>query len=349
MTPGTVVVFAQEADAPVDAVVQVLTERGASVFRADTSWFPERLVLEAQLEGSGEWVGGLRTDHRAVDLRDIRSIWYRDPSAFRFPDTLTDVERAYAHREARLGFGGVLAALPVASSELLWSRLESSPVGSRRAESPTWVNHPNRAADAVFKPLQLSTAAAYGLAVQPTLITNSPQAAAEFAARQGAGNTVCKSLGPNTITEGGELKVAFTRRLDEHDLADLSSVASTATQLQRWVDKSHEARIVVVGEQLFTVLIDAGSDASRVDWRADFDALSYRWVDTPPEIIKPIGAYMEDLGLAYAALDFAIESGTGRWIFLESNSSGQYGWLESRTGAPITAALADLLTQGARS
>lgn len=32
---------------------------------------------------------------------------------------------------------------------------------------------------------------------------------------------------------------------------------------------------------------------------------------------------------------------------LESNSSGQYFWLEAHTGAPITATLADLLAAGA--
>jgi hypothetical protein len=49
-------------------------------------------------------------------------------------------------------------------------------------------------------------------------------------------------------------------------------------------------------------------------------------------------------GLA-SAVDFSIDS-DGRWVFLESNSSGQYFWLESHTGAPITDALADLLIEG---
>jgi hypothetical protein len=31
----------------------------------------------------------------------------RNPAAFRFPDGMSDVERAHAHREARLGLGGV--------------------------------------------------------------------------------------------------------------------------------------------------------------------------------------------------------------------------------------------------
>ncbi|MFF5992892.1 ATP-grasp ribosomal peptide maturase [Prauserella flavalba] len=317
--PGTVVIFAQEADAPVDAVVRELDQRGVEVFRADTAWFPQHLSLEARLEGDGQWRGVLFTEHRAVELTDIASIWYRDPSAFAFPATLTEVERAYAHREARLGFGGVLASLPVG-----------------------WVNHPNRAADAMFKPLQLATAAACGLHVAPTLVTNSPAAASRFAREHGPGDTICKSFGPNTITEGGQLKIAYTRRLDETDLDELDGVASTATQLQRWVDKTHEARVLVIGDRMFTIAITADSPAARVDWRADFAALRYQLVDTPPEVEKGLRRYMDTLGLAYAAVDFAIEK--DRFWFLESNSSGQYGWLESQTGAPITTALADLLT-----
>ncbi|MYW92395.1 ATP-grasp ribosomal peptide maturase [Amycolatopsis rubida] len=317
--PGTVVIFAQEADAPVDAVVRELDQRGVEVFRADTAWFPRHLSLEARLDGDGRWRGVLFTEHRAVDLEDIASIWYRDPSAFAFPATLTEVERAYAHREARLGFGGVLAALPA-----------------------LWVNHPNRAADAMFKPLQLATAAACGLRIAPTLVTNSPAAASRFAREHGAATTICKSFGPNTITEGVQLKIAYTRRLDETDLDELDGVASTATQLQRWVDKTREARVIVIGERMVTIAITADSPAAHVDWRADFAALRYQLVDTPPEVEKGLRRYLNTLGLAYAAVDFAIAK--DRFWFLESNSSGQYGWLEAQTGAPITTALADLLT-----
>ena len=36
----------------------------------------------------------------------------------------------------------------------------------------------------------------------------------------------------------------------------------------------------------------------------------------------------------------------GEWVFLEVNPGGQYGWIESCTGAPLTSVLADLLTKG---
>lgn len=320
----TVVIFAEKADIPVDAVVRELTLRDVPVFRIDTSWFPRNLVLEALLESDGQWTGTLRTKHRTVDLGAIRSIWYRSPGAFSFVDSMTDVERAYAHREARLGLGGVLASLDT-----------------------LWVNHPNRSADSVYKPLQLAVAARCGLTTMATAITNSPDAVRCFANESPMG-VVRKSLGPNTVTEGGQLTVAFTHRITADEFVDLSGVDATATQIQQWVNKIHEARVVVVGERVFTILIRAGSEASRVDWRADYPALTYEWIDTPPEIVKGLRGYMAKMGLTYAAVDFAIDTDE-RWIFLESNSAGQYFWLEANTGAPITNALVDLLAEGVPS
>jgi hypothetical protein len=132
----------------------------------------------------------------------------------------------------------------------------------------------------------------------------------------GPAGVVRKSLGPNTVTEGGQLTVAYTHRLTAEDLADLANADATATQAQQWVNKTHEARVVVVGQRMFTILIRAGSPASRVDWRADYPALSYEWVDTPPEVEKGLRAYLAEMGLAYAAVDFAIDV-DGRWVFLE--------------------------------
>lgn len=120
------------------------------------------------------------------------------------------------------------------------------------------MNHPNRSADNIYKPYQLMVAAQCGLAVVLTTITNNPDAGRRLAARSSTG-LVHKSLGPNTVTEGGQLT-----------------------------------------------------------------------------------------GLVHAAVDFAIDT-EQRCIFLESNSAGQYYWLEANTGAPITRALADLLATGVPS
>ena len=55
---------------------------------------------------------------------------------------------------------------------------------------------------------------------------------------------------------------------------------------------------------------------------------------------------LDGFGLVYAALDFVITP-SGEWVLLELNPTGQYGFVEDATGAPLTAQLADLFTGAA--
>lgn len=318
----TVLVFAQEADAPVDAVVRRLAELDVPVFRADTSWFPRQLVLGARHE-SGRWHGNLTdaVSGRTVALEGITAIWYRDPKAFALDPGMNPEERRFAHGEARLGFGGVLNALPV-----------------------LWMNHPNRAADAMYKPTQLAVAAQSGLTVPRTLVTNNPDQIRAFAAESEHG-VIHKTFGANTVTEAGQLQVAFTHRLSDADLADLRGADLTAQQVQDWVPKAHELRVIAVGEHLFPVAIHAASAAGQVDWRSDYESLSYEVAALPAAVEDGLRAYLRRFGLTYAAFDLVVRP-DGEHVFLESNSGGQYGWLEAQTGVPITEAIATTLAKG---
>ncbi len=85
-----------------------------------------------------------------------------------------------------------------------------------------------------------------------------------------------------------------------------------------------------------------------MDWRADYRALSYAAIQPPAALEDALLAFMHQMGLAYAAVDFVVTP-EGRWVFLEANPGGQYGWLEAHTGLPISAALADLLSAGGNS
>jgi hypothetical protein len=152
----TVLVLAREFDPTADAVVTALAEWGVPVFRTDLAAFPTQLWLNARLR-VGRWTGRLWNAHHEVELEEIRSIWNRGPRTYRFPDWLTAEEREFCYREAKLGVGGVLAALDV-----------------------LWANHPNRCADAIFKPYQWKTAAEVGLTVADTVITNDVEAARRF-------------------------------------------------------------------------------------------------------------------------------------------------------------------------
>ncbi|TCP54877.1 ATP-grasp ribosomal peptide maturase [Tamaricihabitans halophyticus] len=314
----TVLILAPDLDITADRVVAALTRRGTRVARMDTAWFPRQAKLSARLH-SGRWKGELDTGTRTVNLEEVRSVWYRNPNAFDPPDGMSETERNWAMNEAKLGFGGVLASLPV-----------------------LWVNHPSRAADAAYKPTQLITAASCGLTVPDTLITNQPDAVRQFA---DAGATVSKALGAPAVREATGRSVAFTRLLDDEALADLAGLEHTSHQIQRWVPKLFEARVTVVGRRHFATGIYATGQRARVDWRADYRSLGYSTIVPPTSVTTGIRRYLSATGLSYGAFDFVVRP-DGSWVFLECNPGGQYGWLEDRTNVPITDALADLLSQG---
>lgn len=302
----SVLVLSEDFDPTVDAVIDELHRRDAEVFRCDTAWFPTRMSVAAEL-GDGRWTGPLVTEDRCVSLVGLRSCWYRRPTAFVFPDGMSGPERRHAEWEAKLGFGGVRADLPL-----------------------LWVNHPSREADAGYKPVQLTTAVRCGLTVPPTIITNRPDAVRRFAADQ-QGHVVVKPLAYSSVFEAGVGKAIYTHALSTEDLADLSGIEATVHLFQRAIlDKVFEARVTVVGRRIFAAAIYAGSDAARADWRSDYDSLRISVVDLPPQVTRGVVAFMDAFGLMFGAFDFAVDS-DGIWWFFECNSAGQFGFVEDAT------------------
>lgn len=258
-----------------------------------------------------------------IDLDSVTGMLYRRPTTFRFPDGLSDSDRQFLAAEARAGFGGVLSA----------SRCQ-------------WVNHPARVADAEFKPAQLRTAADCGLSVPRTLITNDPAEVTRFSADAG-GSMVYKTLTSMGLDRDGQPAAVYTSIVGSADTRD-PSIGLTAHTFQEWVEKKTEARVTVVGDQCFAVAIHAGSPASSIDWRADYDAVSYTVIDLPPDLVTKLRRYLDRFGLVYGAFDL-IESPDGAWYFLECNPNGQWGWIAEETGLPIADAFARaLLREGVR-
>ncbi|WP_018585985.1 ATP-grasp ribosomal peptide maturase [Salinispora arenicola] len=315
----TVLVLAADVDPTADAVVETLNHRDVPVFRCDTSWFPNRLALDAEMTEAG-WRGVLRTERRAVALEGLRSVWYRSPTACAVPDGMSPAERWHATHEAKFGFGGVLWSLPV-----------------------RWVNHPGRQAD-MYKPTQLAVAQRCGLTVPATLSTNQADAVRRFADRYPDG-IIMKPFGFGSILEEGGRKALNTRLLSDSDLADLRGIETTAHQFQPFIQKAYEVRLTVVGSRMFAAAITAHSAAAKIDFRSDYDALTYQVVDVPCRVSGGVRAFMTQFGLAFGAFDFIVDP-TGEWWMLECNASGQYGWIEDKTGLQITSAIADVLAKG---
>lgn len=139
--------------------------------------------------------------------------------------------------------------------------------------------------------------------------------------------------------------MVYTRLLSTLDLGDLSGIDHAPHLFQAYLPKAFEVRLIVVGDQMFAVRIDAGSERARIDWRSDYPALSYAIIATPPEVRSSVATYLTNAGLAFGAFDFVVTP-DGEWITLECNPEGQWEWLASETGAPIADAIAEYLTEG---
>lgn len=314
----TVLIITEQLDVTTDLVVKTLTERGVRVHRVDTGDFPQNLTLAATINpGRSRWSGSLADLYRDTELGDITGVYYRHPSPFRLPAGLTDYEQQWARLEARMGFGGVLGSL-----------------------SARWVNHPTANAAAEYKPRQLAAAAAIGLTIPHTLITNDPTAVVRFRQEAPDGKVVYKPLTqlPYVDEGSGQVAALSTTLVDNID----GRVAGTAHLFQHLVVKDHEVRVTIVGDRLFPVRIDAGSDQARLDWRTDYAALSYSTTTLPDEIADKLRDLVHTLGLRFAAVDMAVTP-SGEYVFFEVNPNGQWAWLEFQTGAPISAAIAEEL------
>ncbi|MEU8251040.1 ATP-grasp ribosomal peptide maturase [Nonomuraea sp. NPDC048916] len=315
MADAPVLVVTSVDDATADPVTQRLFERGVPVVRLDPADFLGAAARMSARFGSRGMSGRVCTASREVELRGVRAAWWRRPTPYRARAGWQEQIARFAVNEAGIGFGGVLAALP----------------------DCLWVNHPWRNHAAEHKPAQLDTAAACGFTVPETLITNEVDEARAFA--DAFGPVVYKPLRhavlPAADGRDGMIWVGpvVSASLDE-------SVAGTAHMFQAEVNKVADVRVTVVGRWVFAVRIDGGL----LDWRADYDALTYTRIPCPPEVERAIHRYMASFGLLFGAFDFALTA-AGEWVFLECNPNGQWAWIAEQEDA-VADALADLLEKG---
>ena len=318
MNPQVLIISAK-SDWSAARVTEQLDARDVHYSWLDPAEFPQRLALVAAFDAV--WHVEVADAAGRVDLGAVLAVLYRRPADFVMPAGMSGPELRFARAQARVGLGGVLASL--------------------RAR---WMNHPSALADAEYKPRQLALAATVGLDTPRTLVTNDRAAVRTFAGE--VGDVVVKPLAEPIVREAGGSTPVWTRRLTSADLEDLDGVETTAHLFQAFVTKAYEVRVTAVGDRLFAVRIDAGSPQARVDWRSDYDALTYQVVECPHPVAEGIRGYLAASGLVYGAFDFVVGP-DGRWTFLECNGAGQWGWLAEECGLPIAEAIADELVGGA--
>ncbi len=153
---------------------------------------------------------------------------------------------------------------------------------------------------------------------------------------------IYKAHSQNLNLEPG--KALYTGIVTEKELKELDLIRVSPGIFQKYVTKSYEVRATVVGSRIFSGKIDSqASTETKIDWRHKPFDMEEEPIILPPDVEVKVCALMQAFGLVYGAFDFIVTP-DGRHVFLEVNPAGQYLWVEAKTKLPITAALADALS-----
>lgn len=318
-----VLIVTQSENVAVAPVMRALERRGAEVFRFDTDLFPAEYRLSTW-QGVHQPRSVLACADYELDLGDIGAIWYETvETGFLLPDMVADV-RAVAVREASAVVDGLGATLDA---------FQLDPV-------------PNR--DAAYHKLrQHRLASDVGLELPRTLVTNDAAAVRRFFREcpNGLITKMHKKFVRITGVNGKEVTTeqVTTTPVGEEDLESLDGLQLCPMIFQEEVPKKVELRVMVVGHEVFAAELDSQSrSATRYSWHNDQETNVWR----PSELPRPVAArlldFMTRLGLNYSACDFILTP-DGRYVFLELNARGKYGFIEESTGLPVSEAIADLL------
>lgn len=326
----TVLLLTETDDTSATLVQHHLARYGADAFIFSTRDFPLSsditLALDAEGHSCSLECGGIRHN-----LTSVGAVWYRLPLPPRTPTLMTPVHADFARRES------------VQLLRSIWHLMRNA----------LWVNDWRAVLSADHKPYQLAMAAANGISVPRTIITNNPNDAMTFF-RECGGRAIYKTITPYellTARDGnGCPPFIFTNLVsEEHLTAHNDRIRYAPCLFQEYIDKCVELRVTIVGSDIFSMEIHSQDHtSSTIDWRCatDPDALEYSACELPEAITHKLLTLMRSLGLLFGCVDMILTP-NGEYVFLEVNPNGQWYWVEEKTGLPIASSIARLLARGA--
>lgn len=327
MPSPLVLVITSEQDTHVHVVGELLSERGIDWVRLNTDdLFRNTRMTLHPTTATGQIT--ILDSGLTVDLEAVSAVWYRKPET---PST-SHMRASGGHSERFLEAEAYEALLG------LYAMLQDKP----------WINNPLTTRYAHRRFRQLHVARRIGFLTARSVFANDPDEVLAFA-ESVDGPLALKSLGALAVTDPVEGNVAhqygvLTRTIDRDTLGELrASIENMPTFLQEYVDKRYDLRVVVAGRHVFACRIHSQSgELTRHDFRIQTKNLHHETIELEPELRALMGRYLDEMGLNFGCFDF-VEDADGTPYFLECNPNGQWLWVEKKTGAPIAAAIADLL------
>lgn len=322
-----ILLITNKGDVTTDFIVNQLNKSGAKYFRLNT----EDLVSKIGLNLDFEKKTFLLIDYeknRTVNLSSVKSIYYRRPELPQITiDALSDGENKFVIKETAYLLEGLY--------KILRDRYWISPVGAIR--------------EAENKIYQLLMAQEIGFKIPASLITTFQNDAESFLGRFKEG-CIIKPIRDGRVDDNNNPKVIFTSSLTNNDIGLLEGVTNCPTYLQTNIEKAADIRVTVVGEKVFsTKIYSQDFEETMIDWRKGENInLRHERITLPVYIADKCVRLVHRLRLQFGAIDFILDKNM-RYIFLEINPNGQWGWIEKRVGYDISGEIVHLLVKGSQN
>lgn len=323
-----ILLLSVQKDVHLDPIVEELRRINAKFIRVNTddlatSW---RIVSRSRRDGDSTTFTNLHNG-KSFSWSAVTAVWYRRPNLpTEFLPHLADACKDFAALETYSLVQHLLSSLP------------RRPV--------IWVSDPHVMSRANSRFVQFDAARNAGFNIPDTLISNDPDAVAQFARTAETDTFAVKRISSHSRLDGNIS--FFTNCLSRTELIEKSAQAQLCpTLVQHYIPKRCEYRVTVIGEAVFVCrLASQDNPTARVDWRQTNPAFVGHEIVDSPAIAARTRTVVKTLGLNFGAVDL-IETPNGEIVFLEVNPNGQWLWIEQITGARMTQAMTELLTSNA--
>lgn len=319
-----ILIITNKDDVTTDFIINKLNKIGQAYYRLNTDTF----LFEVDINFNIEKEEYILIDHQKkqeIDLSTVKSVYFRRPKLPKMKiKSLSRGEAEFINREITAVLEGIYRIL----------------------KNLFWVNHVACIREAENKLYQLIIARKIGFEIPKSIITTMQNQANIFL-RELQGKCIIKSIKNGNIDDPKCPKVVFTTLITDCDNNILDGVSDCPTYLQRNIEKIADVRVTVVGKKTFPAIIRSQEfQETKIDWRKGQNTkIKHERLKLPPEIETKCVELTNLLGLKFSAIDLVLDKNM-RFIFLEINPNGQWGWIEKRLNYDISGEIVDLLIKG---